>query len=302
MNGKRHLARKMSASTSSILAVLLLLLGAACDKKDTFQIEQAPGINPWTNLNVNNSPEKFQFAIVTDLTGRLRANVFLDAVKKLNLLQPEFVVTMGDVLEGHTNDKEQLNRQWDELFKAIEPLEMPLFWTPGNHDYWYASSQNAEGAPEQYSMSTVYENRVGRSYYHFLYKNVLFLILNNTMDPSDPEIETEKNYIKKTLEEYPNVRWTFTLFHWSRGFEGRKEEIWEHLAPLLKNRPFTAFGANSHQYVKYDLDAESLFTLNRNRCSRWTRIGVHNGPENAIELFNVILYRQIMTSSIRRCA
>ena len=47
---------------------------------------------PWNNIDLNNSAENFQFAIVTDRTGGHRPGVFLDAVKKLNLLQPEFVM------------------------------------------------------------------------------------------------------------------------------------------------------------------------------------------------------------------
>ena len=61
--------------------------------------------NPWTNLRLNNDPADFHFAIVSDRTGGHRAGVFSQAVEQLNLLQPEFVVSVGDLIEGYTQDR-----------------------------------------------------------------------------------------------------------------------------------------------------------------------------------------------------
>jgi hypothetical protein len=44
--------------------------------------------NPVTHLRWNDSPDEFQFAIVSDRTGGHRANIFSQAVEKLNLMQP----------------------------------------------------------------------------------------------------------------------------------------------------------------------------------------------------------------------
>jgi len=33
----------------------------------------------------------------------------------------------------------------------------------------------------------------------------------------------------------------------------------------------------------FTMKPESLFTLNQNGCSRWIRIAVHDGPENALD-------------------
>src|SRR3954471_15463858 len=46
------------------------------------------GPHPFTHLQFNEGPDRFQFAIVTDRTGGHRAGVFEDAIRKLNLLQP----------------------------------------------------------------------------------------------------------------------------------------------------------------------------------------------------------------------
>lgn len=215
-----------------------------------FQIEQGPPPNPWSHLNFHNDPRNFQFAIVADLTGRERPGIFKDAVKKLNLMQPEFVISIGDVIEGHTNNEAQLNRDWSEFLKALAPLEMPFFYTPGNHDYWYATMQNWDGKREVYDMRKVYKKHVGRSYYHFLYHNVLFLILNNSMG-DDAEMAEQKEYVTKVLNEHQGVRWTFTFFHYPTWFS-KNDVIWRHTAPLLGERPFTAFAGNAHHYIQFE--------------------------------------------------
>ena len=65
-------------------------------------IDKSGSVHPWSNLDFNNDPDNFQFAIVTDRTGGHRAGVFEDAIRKLNLLQPEFVISVGDLIEGYT--------------------------------------------------------------------------------------------------------------------------------------------------------------------------------------------------------
>src|SRR2546421_7210353 len=83
--------------------------GPAADLKVT-----AEDRNPWTHLRVNNRPEEFRFAFVTDRTGGARPGVFERAVAQLNLLQPEVVVSVGDLIEGSDKPAE-LDRQWTEF-------------------------------------------------------------------------------------------------------------------------------------------------------------------------------------------
>jgi hypothetical protein len=43
--------------------------------------------------------------IVTDRTGGHREHVFRDAMPKVNLLRPAFVMSVGDLIEGYTEDR-----------------------------------------------------------------------------------------------------------------------------------------------------------------------------------------------------
>ena len=149
--------------------------------------------NPWTGLKLNNSADQFQFAIVTDRTGGHRAKVFSQAMTQINLLQPEFVMSVGDLIEGYTVNKERMAAEWDEFNGYVNTLEMPFFYVPGNHDITNKTLVEEWGG------------RYGRRYYHFLYKDVLFLCMNSE-DPVARVSPEQVAYFQKVLEEEQVVR------------------------------------------------------------------------------------------------
>ncbi|MCP4848140.1 MAG: hypothetical protein GY899_09370, partial [Verrucomicrobiaceae bacterium] len=71
---------------------------------------------PWTHTKFLNNPDHFQFAIVSDRTGGVRRGIFPRAVRKLNELQPEFVMSVGDLITGGAKQKKEsvLLKQWQE--------------------------------------------------------------------------------------------------------------------------------------------------------------------------------------------
>lgn len=73
-------------------------------------------------MDFRNDPDVFQFAILADRTGGERPGVFTDAIRKLNLLQPEFVISVGDLIEG-SGDRNILDAEWDEFDSFVEALE-----------------------------------------------------------------------------------------------------------------------------------------------------------------------------------
>ena len=91
-------------------------------------------LKPWTNLDFYNDPSNFQFAIVSDNTGGSRNGIFEIGVEKLNLMMPEFVLSVGDLIQGYTQDTTRIREEWNEFNRKIEDLQMPFFYLPGNHD------------------------------------------------------------------------------------------------------------------------------------------------------------------------
>src|SRR5215471_13358013 len=81
------------------------------------------GRNPWTHLRLNNDPADFRFAIVSDRTGGHRPGVFRKAVDLLNLLQPQFVLSVGDLVEGYTKDRSVAEGEWGEFESEVGRLQ-----------------------------------------------------------------------------------------------------------------------------------------------------------------------------------
>jgi hypothetical protein len=261
---------------------------------------------PWTSQEFQNDPAEFQFAIIGDRTGGANAQgTFKIAVDQLNLLQPEFVNNVGDSIEGYSDDKAELNAEWDDVDRMVEKLKMPLFRTPGNHDIANETAQE------------IWRKRHGATYYHFVYKNVLFLVLDSEDPPrAAPEgikeklelynkLQTENPakaqemlaefmsdeavvaalgkpvefndaqlfFIKKTLEQHAGVRWTFLFLH---------EPAWENpsasfrtIQELLKARNHTFFAGHLHYYDYDNFDGREHITMGPAGASFH-----HEGPGN----------------------
>ncbi|MEM9721157.1 MAG: metallophosphoesterase, partial [Bacteroidota bacterium] len=193
-----------SLFTFGIIGFLLLNVLVGQEETAKIVIDIQGDAQPWNHLELNDSEDQFQFAIVTDRTGGHRPGVFLDGVRKLNLLQPEFVMSVGDLIEGYTEDEVEIDRQWEEFDGFIDELEMPFFYVPGNHDYTNPV------------MARKWEERLGPSYYHFVYKDVLFLAINSERAVASGGKNTyvddkQYEYVKQALADNPDVRWTLVF-------------------------------------------------------------------------------------------
>lgn len=231
----------------------LLLFAQLSAQNPGIEIDLPAGKKPYTSLEVNNDPGNFQFAIVTDRTGGHRPGVFKEGVDKLNLLQPEFVMSVGDLIEGYTTDQEELLRQWEEFDGMVNDLEMPFFYVPGNHDITNPV------------MAELWEDRLGPSYYHFVYQDVLFLCLNSEDQArgagrgtiSDAQFE----YIKKTLAEVQDVKWTLVFLHQPLWVQKAETLRWPEVEQLLSDRPHTVFAGHRHNYEKFERNNNKYFML-----------------------------------------
>jgi len=233
-----------------VILVSVILCSVGSYAGEPLEIQQGAGANPWTHLRVNRNPDHFQFVIVADRTGGHRPGVFADAIGKVNLLQPEFVICIGDLIEGYTEDKQDLQKQWQELDKLVTQLEMPFFYIPGNHDI-----SNAV-------MLETWKRRYGRPYYHFLYHNVLFLCLNSESEPFEKSgflSKQQLEYFQQILTQHQNVRWTLVFMH--KPLWEMKPAVWAKFEALLGDRKFTAFAGHKHQYSFREKDGRKYIRL-----------------------------------------
>ena len=246
---------------ASMLVLALFLSACASAPLPEFQ----SGINeppespaPWTHLDFRNDPMDFQFAIASDRCGAHRPGAFAAAVQKLNLLQPEFVMSIGDLIEGYTEDSDRIEEQWREFGEIIRPLQPPFIHVPGNHDL----SNDA--------LELEWKARFGPPYYHFIYGNVLFLVVDTEDPPLAQHVELRPDigpeqvaYFRRVLAENPDVRWTMVFMH-EPCWEGATKEPhagWVEIEGELSKRDYTVFAGHWHHYTTYERHGYNYYVL-----------------------------------------
>jgi 3',5'-cyclic AMP phosphodiesterase CpdA len=245
------------------LAVLIMLgLVAAFSRTDTSPrgelLIKSEAHNPWTHLKLNNDKTDFRFAFVSDRTGGPRPGVFERAVEHLNLLQPEFVVSVGDLIQGGIEDLEKLNKQWTEFDGFVSKLEMPFFYVPGNHDLSNALQDKR------------WQEKFGRRFYHFVYKDTLFLLLNTEDPPPEPKSKgfagrfsaAQVDYAKQVLGDNRGVRWTFVVMHRPIWHNKNLEKTgWLDIEQALNGRPYTVVAGHEHRYQRTLRNGQRYYVL-----------------------------------------
>lgn len=311
---------KLTKSTFHHFITLLVLsfLTIGCTKSDSKREVKSPETfsydltkfsesKPWNSEDFINEPDNFQFAIIGDRTGGANATgTFHLAMNQINLLQPEFVINVGDLIEGYPEDEKELKEMWDEADSITGKLQMPFFHTIGNHDVSTAMTKK------------VWLERFGADYYHFIYKDVLFMVLSseddsrpdppeeiregikiyNRLQIEDPEAakkmleefmtseaviaalgqpvefpEKQLNWIQKILDENKEVRWTFLFMHepcWENPSESFKS-----IQKMLASRENSMFGGHLHYYDYDRIDDREYITMGPAGASFH-----HDGPGN----------------------
>ena len=305
---------EMMRLTLTAIAILLLAPTADCVAQDrtaeaspfTYETQRLPGVKPWTEKAIQNNPGEFQFVIIGDRTGGANAlKTFQLAMPQINLLQPDFVINVGDLIEGYSDQATELNTEWSEADSVLNVLDMPFFKTPGNHDIANETARE------------VWLSRYGATYYYFVYKNVLFMVLDteykrpapppdmkekielyNRLQIEDPaaaqamlaqfmsdesvvaglstpvEFSNEQlAWFSQTLTDHPDVRWTFLFMHepcWEKPSDSFKQ-----IQARLDGRKHTMFAGHLHYYDYDNIDGHEYITMGPAGASFH-----HEGPGN----------------------
>ena len=194
--------------------------------------------HPWTDAPFRDDPGDFQFVVVADRTGGMNPGVFERAVSKVNLLRPEFVISVGDLIDGYTESPAVWTAQWDEFDRIVDGLDAPFFYVPGNHDVSNAAMEGAWTA------------RYGPTYYSFVYKDVLMLVVNTDERWPDGGVgEAQVESVRQALAAHPDVRWTLVFMHRPLFAYGDMAG-YERIDALLRGRRHTVFAGHHHHYLK----------------------------------------------------
>ncbi len=238
----------MKKRLTLIIFFVALTMTLRAQQKDYFKTDVATDLKPWTSLDFYNDPSNFQFAIVSDNTGGSRHGIFDTAVEKLNMMMPEFVLSVGDLIQGYTRDTALIREEWEDFNRKVAQLKMPFFYLPGNHDITNRVMQKE------------WEKRYGRRYYYFVYKNVLFVILDSNDDDDYNLTTTQVDFALEAVNGHPEVRWTFVLMHhpiWKYDTNGRFHQI----EAALAGRNHTVIAGHEHHFQHYEKEKNNYYVL-----------------------------------------
>ena len=233
----------------SCLMLMQAWLGVAVE--NDFQYELKTGVKPWTAKPLAYSEGKFHFVVAADRTGMTRQWIFEDAVKKINLLQPDFVICVGDLIQGYTGRQDGI-KQWREFNSIVNQLDMRFFYVAGNHD-------TDRKAPE---LRALWHELYGPKYYYFVYNNVLFMILHS-QETNNCIGKTQADWAVAVLDKYPNVKETFIFVHyplWQEQYLNKNLEL-RPLFRQLNRRNYTVFAGHDHAYMKFEKNKHKYFRL-----------------------------------------
>jgi calcineurin-like phosphoesterase family protein len=166
----------------AVLALAVLLLGA------------------FVGIGGDAGPKNdFRFSILGDRTGGAAPEVYGRIWREIDLLHPDFVINVGDTIQGH--DDAGAESEWQAVVSVWRRYaEYPLYSTPGNHDIWNDASR------------ALYEKVTGRrSYYGFNWQDAHFTVLDNsiTTELSDQQLQ----FLEKDLAANRTRRPKFVFFH-----------------------------------------------------------------------------------------
>ncbi len=254
---------------------MILTTCAGCQTSYHFDLDFGSGDNnlPRTDHEFDADDSKFTFALFSDLTGGERTDVFAKAVRQLNVLRPTLIMNVGDLIEGGVEDAVEIKQQWDSFDKRANQAIAPVYYVGGNHDL------------TNLLMREVWETRYGARYYHFIYSNVLFVVLDTEDYPPDrleeingllieamkvvevggwgafPETQyanlaeektgevgpAQADYVRSVLDANPNVRWTFLFAH-KPVWRSKTDKQFSKIEAALADRPYTVFAGHEHAY------------------------------------------------------
>jgi hypothetical protein len=233
-----------------IISIFTAIITQGQEKPIMMNIESPD--KPWTHLGFNNDSRNFHFVVAPDHTGAHRSGILQKGIDRINLMQPEFVVSIGDLIEGYTPDPEIIENQWAEFNSYIQQLKMPYFYVAGNHDY------------TNQVMANHWREKYGTDYYYFTYKNVLFLCLNSEDGATalkNPDFSDQQlAFVEKTLAENPTVDWTMVFMHQPLWLTPTAKN-WHNVEKLLSTRKHSVFTGHTHQYALHTRNNNDYFVL-----------------------------------------
>lgn len=204
----------------------------------------------------------FHFSILGDRTGGAAPQIFGRVWREVDLLHPDFVITVGDTIQGRKD--ELAEEQWRELRPLFERYKhYPVYFTPGNHDVWSEFSER------------LYEKETGRSVsYSFDYQRAHFTVLDNSRETEMSEEQLE--FLDRDLAANRAKQPKFVFFHkpfWVSAFRRNIDDFPLHEL-VQKHKVDYVITGHGHQFVRMVRDGVAYIEVGSSggtMIKGWTR-------------------------------
>ncbi len=192
-----------------------------------------------------NTAHAFRFAVVGDRTGTPQDPVFEEIIEEIALLDPDFVMCVGDIAEVDIGDSAAVDAEFDRMLNIVGKLPCKFYWCAGNNDI------------AQESDRAVYETKTGfKRYYSFNYENSHFVVLDNTMlyFAQTQEMDSEQlEWLHKDLEKHKQMDSKFVFYHIPTYIYALREGESDTLMQLFEKYGVdVVFTGHHHEYSYLD--------------------------------------------------
>lgn len=192
---------------------------------------------------------KVRFAVLADRTGGEDRGIFKKIIGQMNTLSPDFVVSIGDVIDGYTTDESYLNRLWNEFDSLTQTIKVPFYIAPGNHDVsnsW---------------MEAQWRKRFGCTYQAVDVSDNLFLFLNTDDGGTSRISQQQIDYFRHCLNKYSKEGWIYIFMHRPL-WKYEEKSGYEKIEELLRSRDnVIVFSGHEHHYVMNNREGRKYYML-----------------------------------------
>ena len=167
-----------------------------------------------SSCQIDESPNSFQFVFMTDIHVQPELNAdqgFKQAIKKVNQLNPDFVITGGDlVFDVLGQSFERANQLYDMYVDVCNNFNMPVYNTIGNHEVFGLYEKSGISPNHDEYGKQMFKNRIGyeNTYYSFDHKGWHFMILDDIgfTEKRRYIAEIDSGQFKWIIEDLKNVQ------------------------------------------------------------------------------------------------
>ncbi len=209
----------------------------------------AAGTDSGVTLRAPAERQAFSFAIFGDRTGGERGGlqVLRDAVRMTNDLDPDLVLTVGDLVQGYNRPGQWL-AQMRDYKRIMGRLDAPWYPVAGNHDVYARPTRPGGHVP-------LYKEHFGPLYYSFDYRWAHFVVLfsdeslsyrdpGRTQNMSPAQLEWLRQDLAAT-----EAKQVFVFLHHPRWTPRYRGSNWPEVHRVLRDdgRVAAVFAGHIHQ-------------------------------------------------------